>query len=254
MLFGMVRRTSDEELVRRFKEGDRAAYSELVVRYQNRVFGMCLRWMGNRAVAEEVAQDVFLALYKALSRFRGDAQLSTWVYRVTVNHCKNRDLYRRRRAHGRHESFDGAPDDADVPTKQYADDGAHADAQTHQTEASELEVDACDLRVPRHEDDEGIDELRESIRPGAARVRVDRVERLADDLEDRGLLGIEQVVEAARADLGALGDGLQGDGIDPALGEQLPGRRQDALAGLESHPVARHASGLGPVGGAADRA
>jgi RNA polymerase sigma-70 factor (ECF subfamily) len=142
MLFGMVRRTSDEELVRRFKEGDRAAYSELVVRYQNRVFGMCLRWMGNRAVAEEVAQDVFLALYKALSRFRGDAQLSTWVYRVTVNHCKNRDLYRRRRAHGRHESFDGAPDDADVPTKQYADDGAHADAQTHQTEASELLQDA----------------------------------------------------------------------------------------------------------------
>ncbi len=138
MLFGMVRRTSDEELVRRFKEGDRAAYSELVVRYQNRVFGMCLRWMGNRSIAEEVAQDVFLALYKALPRFRGDAQLSTWVYRVTVNHCKNRDLYRRRRAHGRHESIDGVPQDADAPTRQYADDGPIADAQTHQTEASEL--------------------------------------------------------------------------------------------------------------------
>lgn len=138
MLFGMVRRTSDEELVRRFKEGDRAAYSELVVRYQNRVFGMCLRWMGDRAVAEEVAQDVFLALFKALPRFRGDAQLSTWVYRVTVNHCKNRDLYRRRRAHGRHESIDGTPKDDDAPVKQYAHDGPGADSLTHKTEAGEL--------------------------------------------------------------------------------------------------------------------
>lgn len=147
MLFGMVRRTSDEELVRRFKEGDRAAYSELVVRYQNRVFGMCIRWMGDRAVAEEVAQDVFLALFKALPRFRGDAQLSTWVYRVTVNHCKNRDLYRRRRAHGRHESFDGTPQDVEAPVKQYADDRAETDALTHKTEASEqlqLALDALD--------------------------------------------------------------------------------------------------------------
>lgn len=138
LLFGMVSRPSDEELVRRFKEGDRDAYSELVRRYQNRVFSMCFRWMGNRIIAEEVAQDVFLALFKALPRFRGDAQLSTWVYRVTVNHCKNRDLYRRRRAHGRHDSIDGTPEDDDLPKRQYADDGPGADAGLHQTEASEL--------------------------------------------------------------------------------------------------------------------
>jgi len=138
LLFGMVSRPSDEELVRRFKEGDRDAYSELVRRYQNRVFSMCLRWMGSRSIAEEVAQDVFLALFKALPRFRGDARLSTWVYRVTVNHCKNRDLYRRRRAHGRHESIDGSRDDDDAPVRQYADDGPGTESLTNQSEASAL--------------------------------------------------------------------------------------------------------------------
>lgn len=138
LLFGMVSRPSDEELVRRFKEGDRDAYSELVRRYQNRVFSMCLRWMGSRSIAEEVAQDVFLALFKALPRFRGDAQLSTWVYRVTVNHCKNRDLYRRRRAHGRHESIDGSREDDDGPVRQYAHDGPGTESRTNQSEASAL--------------------------------------------------------------------------------------------------------------------
>ena len=96
---------------------------------------MCLRWMGDRQIAAEVAQDVFLALFKALSGFRGDARLSTWIYRVTVNHCKNRDLYRRRRGHGRHESVDGSTADDDAPVKQFASDGPETDAHARQMEA-----------------------------------------------------------------------------------------------------------------------
>jgi len=135
MLFGMVGRPADEELVLRFNNGDREAFSELVRRYQHRVYGMCLRWMGDRQIAAEVAQDVFLALFKALSGFRGDARLSTWIYRVTVNHCKNRDLYRRRRGHGRHESVDGLVDDEAAPAKQFASDGPDTDAHARQMEA-----------------------------------------------------------------------------------------------------------------------
>jgi RNA polymerase sigma-70 factor, ECF subfamily len=145
MLFAMVSRPTDEELTLRFKDGDREAFSELVRRYQNRVFGMCLRWLGDRSVAEETAQDVFLALFKALGGFRGDAKLSTWIYRVTVNHCKNRDLYRRRRAHGRHESFDGVPDDDDVPTRQHAHDGPGTDAHMQQMEARDALQEALEL-------------------------------------------------------------------------------------------------------------
>ena len=85
----MVVGPSDAELVERFKGGDRSAFNEIVQRYQHRVFTMCMRKMGNEQVASEVAQDVFVALFRALGRFRGDSQLSTWIYRVVINHCKN---------------------------------------------------------------------------------------------------------------------------------------------------------------------
>ncbi|HHO52621.1 MAG TPA: sigma-70 family RNA polymerase sigma factor [Deltaproteobacteria bacterium] len=135
----MSSQPSDAELVRRFKDGDREAYAEIVRRYQDRVFTLCLRWMGDREVAEEVAQDVFLALYRSLVRFRGDAQLSTWVYRVVINHCKNRRLYRRRRHMDRHEALDGEPRDADeAPGRQLADEGPGTDAPLHAREAGEL--------------------------------------------------------------------------------------------------------------------
>lgn len=138
MLLAMVRGgPSDTELVRRFKEGDQSAYAEIVRRYQDRVYSMCIRWMGDRHIAEEVAQDVFLALFRALDRFRGDAQLSTWIYRVVVNHCKNRRLYRQRRHTHRHEPLEGDRDD-DQPDRQIPAEGPGTDAYTHQTEAEKL--------------------------------------------------------------------------------------------------------------------
>ncbi|MED5371075.1 MAG: sigma-70 family RNA polymerase sigma factor [Myxococcota bacterium] len=146
LLLAMVHRPTDAELVQRFKEGDRNAYSELVRRYQNRVFTLCLRYLrGDREVAEEVAQDVFMALFKALGEFRGDAKLSTWIYRVTINHCKNRSLYRKRRAHGRHESIDGIPEDDDKPQRQLADESSPgSDASVHQREAKAFLQEALD--------------------------------------------------------------------------------------------------------------
>ena len=136
-LLAMVSGPSDAALVERFKEGDRSAFAEIVRRYQDRVYGLCLRWMGDRQVAEEVAQDVFLALFKALARFRGDAQLSTWIYRVVINHCKNRRLYRKRRHVSRHEPLEGDRDD-DGPTRQFAHDGPGTDATVHRSEASQV--------------------------------------------------------------------------------------------------------------------
>jgi RNA polymerase sigma-70 factor (ECF subfamily) len=141
----MSSQLSDAELVRRFKEGDRAAYSEIVRRYQDRVFTLCLRWMGgDRQVAEEVAQDVFLALYRSLSRFRGDAQLSTWIYRVVINHCKNRRLYRKRRHMDQHEGLEGESTDPDAAARQIADDGPGTDASLHAQQAGHLLQEALE--------------------------------------------------------------------------------------------------------------
>jgi len=143
----MVVGPSDAELVERFKGGDRSAFNEIVQRYQHRVFTMCMRKMGNEQVASEVAQDVFVALFRALGRFRGDSQLSTWIYRVVINHCKNRRQYRRRRAMDRHESLDGlAENDDDKPKRQLPSDDAPPDASTFRSEAQAiLEVALAEL-------------------------------------------------------------------------------------------------------------
>lgn len=138
MLLAAIVGPSDVELVRRFKEGDRNAFSTIVDRYQHRVYTMCCRWMHDDQVAEEVAQDVFIALYRSLGEFRGDAQLSTWIFRVVVNHCKNKKLYGKRRAVGRHEPLEGEPRGDDDPPRQIAADGPGTDAPLHASEAEVL--------------------------------------------------------------------------------------------------------------------
>ena len=136
LLLGTVLRCSDEVLVQRFKNGDRSAFSELVDRHQNRVYSLCFRWMGNRQAAEEVAQDVFVSLFRALGRFRGEAKFSTWLYRITVNHCKNQRLYQDRRAHSKHDSMDAQHDDA--PVRQLVSPDRGADRTALQSDAERM--------------------------------------------------------------------------------------------------------------------
>jgi RNA polymerase sigma-70 factor, ECF subfamily len=137
-LLGMALGPTDDELVRRFREGEVSAYSDLVMRYQDRVYGQCLRWMGNPRIAEEVAQDVFLAIYRALPRFRGESRVSTWIFRITVNHCKNRKLYRNRRKFEAHEPLEGLPRDDDGPSRQIPSQGPGTDQGSHRSEAEEI--------------------------------------------------------------------------------------------------------------------
>ncbi len=90
----------ERRLVRRLRRGDQRAFATIVRTYQQRVFNIVFRFLGNREEAEDVAQDVFVTVYQNAQNFRGDSKFSTWLYRVTVNHCKNRLKYLKRR--GRH--------------------------------------------------------------------------------------------------------------------------------------------------------
>jgi RNA polymerase sigma-70 factor (ECF subfamily) len=67
----------------RLRAGETAAFEELVITYQHRVFGVALRMLGNAAEAQEVAQEAFLRAHRGLAEFRGDAKLSTWLYAIT---------------------------------------------------------------------------------------------------------------------------------------------------------------------------
>src|SRR2546427_2386295 len=92
-------RTGDEaSLLDRLRRGDPRAFEDLVIAYQHRVFGVALRMLGNRAEAEEVAQEVFLRVHKAIGDFRGEAKLSTWLYAIASRLCLNRLASGERRA------------------------------------------------------------------------------------------------------------------------------------------------------------
>ena len=97
---------SEQVLLRRVRRRDEQAFNELVLRYQDRVFGLCLRMLGHRAEAEEIAQEVFCTVFKTVRQFRGESKFSTWLYRVTLNHCKNRLKYLGRRHYRETRSLD----------------------------------------------------------------------------------------------------------------------------------------------------
>ena len=96
----------EKALVERLQRHDEAAFNQLVRLYERSVFRLVLRMLGDRAEAEDVAQDVFVTIFKAITQFRGESKLSTWIYRVATNHCKNRIKYLDRRARGKKSELD----------------------------------------------------------------------------------------------------------------------------------------------------
>lgn len=102
----------ERELIEKLKRRDEAAFSIFVLRYQERVFRLLVRMLGDRAEAEDLAQEVFISVFKSIDGFRGDAQLSTWVYRVAANHCRNRIKYMVRRRRQLTDGYDEQSDEA----------------------------------------------------------------------------------------------------------------------------------------------
>src|SRR2546423_6195023 len=78
---------SERDLVERCRRGDEGALQELVDRYKDRVFALIARTVQDRSRAEDLAQDVFLRIHRGLPYFRGEARLSTWIYRIVANVC-----------------------------------------------------------------------------------------------------------------------------------------------------------------------
>jgi RNA polymerase sigma-70 factor, ECF subfamily len=77
----------ERELVERCRSGDERAFQELVDRYKDLVFALIARTVQDRSRAEDLAQDVFLRIHRGLPYFRGEARLSTWIYRIVANVC-----------------------------------------------------------------------------------------------------------------------------------------------------------------------
>lgn len=77
----------EQQLVKRIQSGDRHAFEQLLDAYETRIYRLALRFTGNETDAEDLTQEIFLAVYHGLARFRGDSAPGTWIYRVAMNHC-----------------------------------------------------------------------------------------------------------------------------------------------------------------------
>src|SRR5438552_3288087 len=106
----------ERELVERCRRGDEGAFQELVDRYKDLVFALIARTVQDRSRAEDLAQEVFLRIHRGLPYFRGEARLSTWIYRIVANVCVQ--------DHARPAvavAFDRVIVDPSVPDRQFGD-------------------------------------------------------------------------------------------------------------------------------------
>jgi RNA polymerase sigma-70 factor (ECF subfamily) len=78
---------TERDLAERCRAGDEGAFQELVDTYKDLVFALIARTIQDRSRADDLAQDVFLRIHRGLPYFRGEARLSTWIYRIVANVC-----------------------------------------------------------------------------------------------------------------------------------------------------------------------
>lgn len=79
----------DAQLVARSLKQDQEAFGQLIDRHASSIVNLAYRMVGNRAEAEDLAQETFLSAFKSLATFRADAKFSTWLYRIATNKCKD---------------------------------------------------------------------------------------------------------------------------------------------------------------------
>ncbi len=167
-------------LIRRLQERDERAFEEVIRLYQNKVFNLVYRMIGNQEEAEDLAQEVFVTVFKSVDSFRGEAKFSTWLYRIAANHCKNRMKYLGRRSYKQTGELDEA---------------AEREAQNAQPSSLRPQVDGPDAVL------EGL-QLERLVQEGIASLEEEHRELIVlRDVED---LSYEEIAEITGVELGTV--------------------------------------------------
>jgi len=91
------RASAESEFIERLKRGEAAAYEELVAERSGEIYGLLFRLSENSEEARDLTQETFLRAFQSIGRFRGEADLKTWIYRIAINQARNRWRWWRRR-------------------------------------------------------------------------------------------------------------------------------------------------------------
>ena len=133
----MATRLTDEQLVEFAVSGDADAFGEIVRRWERKIFGLCFGMLGREDEARDAAQETFIAAYRSIGNFRGEAKVSSWLHRIAVNQC----LTAKRRSRWRAE--DHLNDETDEESRVFvAPPGSSPLRRTEQNERLALVRDA----------------------------------------------------------------------------------------------------------------
>jgi RNA polymerase sigma-70 factor (ECF subfamily) len=159
----------DSELARRAANGDQAAFAEIVRLYQQAVYNVAYRMMGNAHDAEDAAQDAFIRAYQFFDRFDSDRPLAPWLKRITVNVCLNR-LNARKPASSLDDDLPPPKDPHPGPEAQTAD---RQREERIRNELSELPPNYRAVIELRHFQDMSYDEIADTLKRSLSSVKSD---------------------------------------------------------------------------------
>jgi RNA polymerase sigma-70 factor (ECF subfamily) len=175
------------------------AFNELVEAYQGRVFRLVLRMLGRRDEAEDMAQEVFVQVFKAVGQFRGESKLSTWIYRIAVNLCKNRTKYLARRHSDAQDELEPVAERAalsqakgvthsDVARPDHMVEGFQVE-KIVQVCMTELDPDFREVLVLRDVEDLSYEEIAEitGLADGTVKSRIHRARAMLKNRVERAL-------------------------------------------------------------------
>jgi len=176
---------ADSRLLERCRNGDTSAFETLFRKYHGYVYNVALGMLGNGEDASDVTQETFLRIHRGIARFRGDASLTTWLYRVTVNLCISEI---RRRSRSRLQYFDDlAPGDEDRESSDLPSPEEAAESQeqrrTVQRILAALPPDYRAIMVLRHFQQLAYEEIAEVLQISLSQVktRLFRARRMFKD-------------------------------------------------------------------------
>ncbi|MDY7229963.1 RNA polymerase sigma factor [Hyalangium rubrum] len=179
---------SERVLLSRLRRGDPDAFEVLVREHQDRVYDFCVRMLGDREEAHDLVQEIFVSIHQNLGKFREDAKLSTWIFRISKNQCINRLKYLKRRGRGRSDEYGEVGEDVlsgaigAPPTPDAALESSRERARV-QWAISQLEPDARMLVALRDIEGLSYEEIIEitELPEGTVKSRLHRArEKLAD--------------------------------------------------------------------------